>query len=237
MTNTYLYVSTYGGIDWHDSIETLTYLKEDDTYIIRNPWKVIAKDIHDKLNKMFTKTTNENETSEIRLKNIPSFEEILYNIQNKRDFTVNSDDDELSEMSATWLADSNELVEDYMFGQMSYTHTYETKKIEPANTRYLAVENFLAYSKGVPSIERIYQKPFTDIAEAETALAALTLHTDLCDSIKELVIVDITRVNQEWYQPILEIIEILETHPELNTEENFRIPIPEHLELLRNAIT
>lgn len=228
-TNTYVNVTACGGIDWHDYRTTETFLQENGKYEIQDAEGVIAGHIHQELSDMVIDTQHNGKT---RLRDIPDTETIKAYIQNKEPFTVTSENGDLE---ASWHPEKSKLIQYYMFGQVTYDLDYGIKNIAPEDVIYFAVENFLAISKGIPSIQRFYRKPFTDLETARTALKELRTHDGRCPNgiVKELLIADRNEITQtDWYKFNMQVIDILTAHPELDTEDNFECNVIAHIEKL-----
>lgn len=229
---TFINVSTYGGMDWHDCKITNEQLKENGAYAITNPTKVITEHLYKELCKVYT----EEENIRTILENIPSIQTIENCIENKKNFSATSSDGMTIEV--VWNAEENTLYEYYYGGQVFVKLTYEVSTIKENNILYFVTENFLCPAKGVPTVSRFYHMPYTTEKEAEQALADFTLHRLLINqqSVAELVILDKQKTEKtEWYKVNTEIISLLETHPELNTDKLFCIYANEHLDNIKHA--
>lgn len=89
--STIINVISFGGIDLTDfNYKTSRFLKENGKYEITHPLECIANDISNKLSNVEWGNNN----SKIKLTNIPSYEDILSNIQSEKPFCVKCDADD-----------------------------------------------------------------------------------------------------------------------------------------------
>lgn len=231
-------VSTFGGFDWHDQTMTSRYLTENGNPDIKHPSKVIAAHLHKTLVDMEISSKAQDGTeTRTKLENIPSVSEIETYITNGKSFTVSSEDG--YELEAVWRPEKNQLDQYFMAGQVWYDTTYTVENIADENVWYFVTESFLCPEKGVPCVNRFYQRPFTNMAEARKAMDELKLHEELASDkgiVKEMLILDKTTITErDWYKTNMEVVEFLENHPELDTAENFRMYVAAHLEHLKNC--
>lgn len=232
-TNTYICATINGGLDWHDIKQWSEFLQENGMFEIKDTVKTIANHVFEELQKM--EIITENPDTKTVLANIPSLEEIAEHICKKEAFTVESPDG--FELNACWDPEKNALNQYFYAGQVCYDICYDVKEIEPENVIYIAGENYLCPEKGIPSVERFYKKPFTDLedARAECNRIQTAIKGRNAENVQPgLVIADKTKIcKTEWFIYNMQAIELLENHPELDTEDNFHIFVQAHLEKLK----
>lgn len=234
--NTYVSVNTYGGLDWHDISTWSSFLQEDGRFELKDAFKAIAKHVYKELKNMSSSSSNSED--KIVLENIPSLKEITSCIRNKIAFTVTSSDG--YELEAFWKPEENQLVQDFYAGQVSYCVSYDIIEIEPKNRIYIAAENFLHPMKGISSVERFYKAPFTHLEDAqkecERIQTAIKKRND--ENVQpELIIADKTVISETgWYKRNMQVIDLLEEHPELDNDCNFELMAECHLEKIKEKI-
>lgn len=234
--NTYVSVNTYGGLDWHDISTWSNFLQEGGRFEIKDVFGTIAKHVYRELKKMRISSSNSEQATV--LANIPSLKEITKCIRRKRTFTVTSEDG--FELEACWNPKENTLWQYYYAGQISYSVSYDIKRIAPKNLIYIAAENFLRPMKGIPSVIRFYKTPFTSLKDAQKECGRIQTEIKRRDteSVRpELIIADKTKINKtEWYKYNMQVIKILAEHPELDNDCNFELTVTRHLEKLKEKI-
>ena len=240
MMNTYINTSSYGGMDWHDCRTIDSFLKENGKYEITDIDAAIAKEVHKELCNMTVSTEYKDRTETLSLANVPSLETVTEYIRNNQEFTVTSDDDkECPELEASWNPEKKKLYQYYMHGQISYDLSFDIYSINADDVIYIVSENFLAPMKGVDTVQRFYQKPFTNIEDAKKALKAMQVREDYSVNgvVKELLIFDKNKISStDWYKCNMQVIDIMEAHPELDNEENFMILVQPHIDVLKEKI-
>lgn len=234
--NTYVRVTTSGGLDWHDISTWSNFLKEGGKFEIKNVFEVIAKHVYEELQKMHISTSNPE--SKTVLESIPSLEEVTEYICDKKTFKVTSKDG--YELEAYWDPVENTLNQYFYAGQVSYHVYYDIKEIAPENLIYIAIENFLCPMKGISSVERFYKAPFTNLEDAqkecERIRAAIKERVD--DRVQsEPIIADCNVITKtDWYKYNMQVIDILAAHPEIDNEENFKVLVQPHLDALKEKL-
>ena len=211
---------TYGGIDWHDSNTKVKYMMQDGKYDIADTDLLIAQDAYREASEMVstTKSPDGAVIDSVSLENVPSFDEFLQAIKEKRTLTVqskivdiyqdeNGKPHEFSELEFRLVPADGcvRVFKDYMFGQASYETYYAIDEIPNERVGYIAVENFLAPVKGCPTVQRFYHEPYRTLEEAQKALDEMVMHSEEnhsgLGSIKELHIVDIDKIkDSQWYK-------------------------------------
>lgn len=99
------------------------------------------------------------------------------------------------------------IVNDYMWGQVSYKSTYVINEVK--NPVYAVIENFLSPSKYYDCIERLWHEPFATYKEAITYKASFVPHEDW-DTDVYIACLDLDEINKDWYNAQLNIITLLE---------------------------
>ena len=230
---------TYGGMDWHDSTSRSVNLKENGTFSISDPQQVISADLWATFMEL-----DRNYACHV----LPSKEAIGDALKSGKHICAFAGEkcgnDGPYETSMVYDPSKEELLEEYLFGQITYHTYYVVKDIPMENVRYLAYENFLCPNKGVPSVTRFYSLPVKTEQEAERQLEKLSLHVRddksvWADSVKELVVFDVDVLpNTLWYalnvQAIREEEEIrgLLEKRGLSAELPFRMYSDQHIEEL-----
>lgn len=236
MKNTYIRRTVTGGLDWHDISSESEFLKETGAFEIKDVAKTIAKDVYEHLRTM--RISTENPGSVTVLANIPSLEEITKNIRDKKEFTVASADG--FELLACWKPENNALQQFFYAGQVTYDVEYGIREIEQKNVVYVAIENYLTPMKGIPSIERFYHGPFTDIDDAKREFDRIQKYINArgTEGVRpELLIIDKQKIRRtEWFRYNRQVIRLLEENPQLDTADNFRIQVQAHLETIKEKL-
>lgn len=229
MKLTFVEMENYGGMDWHDCSTTTKMLREKGSYAVTNPLACIAEDIHETLSNLRIDYSNQNS---IRLESVPSVSEILKYLEDGSGFYLHNEteDSVFYQLEASWIP--NEMALDLQLDQCSYKQTYTIRHIDEANVRYFVTENFHAISKGIPTIERFYSRPVTDLTEAQKLYNEIPLHSELSlyGSDKELIVFDISCIAESaWYKTNMQIIALLEQIPDVDKLALFRANVFDHL--------
>lgn len=200
-----IFYDQYGGIDWHDSCSITEYLKDTDgSYDIKSdPDEIIATNLYDMISQMKETSTEKGVVvSETYLKSYPaSADEIFKLIKKGEVFGYESEPDKefgVSKIYVSYDPAKKELSYGYCYGQISYSGTFVEDEIADEDVRYFVCENILAPNKGIPSVLRFYEEPYTDLNEALTALDNLELKN--YNSRKELIIQSEDKSNPKWLQ-------------------------------------
>ncbi len=255
-----LQLQTYGGIDWHDSKETTTYIKENGSYDISDPEKTIEEEVVKAFKEFCNREINDLQRAERKPENpipdiIPSEDEIRKAVREVRVIVAGFDGDtyELDgeerkyyETALTYIPAEREIVYEYLGGQITQHVWFVVHDIPDENVRYLATENFLCPNKGIPSVSRFYSLPVKTQEEAEKQLEELQLHDRNKDvwakSVKELAIIDVdVTPNTTWYALNIQAIRAEESLKETLERYNLPMEIPfrmyakVHIEALEEA--
>lgn len=204
-----LLFTEYGGIDWHDSCTTNKQIKQDGSYDIKDPDAAKAEFLLADINGMYESTAREGDSQCIKLENIPDYDRLLQAVKNKEDilltslkkeYECNGEKCEYSDLEWRYEGASGRITKEFAAGQISYHGHFMEMDIPKENVAYLAVENFLAPRKGVPSVQRFYHEPYSDAKEAEEALDRMQLHEGY-RSVKELYVIDTEKEKEtNWYK-------------------------------------
>lgn len=233
------------GFDWHDISTVSEFLKEGDEYVVSDPMLAIAGDMRRFLEHCSVYEGGPDEepriVASLESDEIPSVSEILDHIKNDEPFTVESGDNPLygpGYISFEYIPSSmNEAGEPRLSGRigaMSYGISYGANEVDKENIIYIPAENFMAPFKGSPSVVRFYDSPFKSRQDAEKALSDMQLHSSPDGPVysrKEMLVFDLSNNSMEktWYDTNMEIVTMLQNHPEWNSDEHFRIDVREHL--------
>lgn len=227
----------YGGIDWHDSHSTFEYIKPSENNFgyasIEDAKKAIIEDIvkefpdeEEKIREAFV--SGKDVTFPIKINKYDEKGNIIGFDYGDTDVYEGQT---YYEASVTIIPSKWECIEEYMFGQIDYHIYYTIQELE--NPTYAVIENFLAITKGVPNVERIYHRPFESYAEAKAYLDSFKPHEEWNVQMY-IACWDINKINKEWYDLQLKVIDILDTNPELLYDNSFSPYVKQHYENLTN---
>lgn len=164
-----------GGVDWHDVCTTHTLLTErEDSANIVDVNAVVSHQLY----KLIFDMRQSDETGTLTLRNVPSEGEIMQSVSSGTDIELSSGkgSDGYAELNFKYTAKDMTVEMDYYKGQCSYTGSFEVTEISDDEVRYTVIENFLAPVKGISSVQRFYEMPYTDYAKARKAMASMKLH-------------------------------------------------------------
>lgn len=241
----YITASTYGGIDWHDSRTINEQLKSSGSYNIRKEMvpEVIADDI---------------------AKDFPYVEYIWEKVMQALDqktcfrFAIKAEeadsegkttykDCETCEMNgqiylereAVFDGSKLTLNRDYAFGQVSYITTYYVEDIPDNQLGYIVTEDFLAPTKGVPLVQRLYHDIFDNQDTAQNYAKNLKLHDlQYPKSIVTFLVCNRQKTSlQAWYQREMETIRLMEKTGQTYLDDSFHIFAKHHIENLKKLST
>lgn len=209
--------SEYGGMDWHDCCETTDFLEENGSFSIVNPDTVIAKHLYRLMTEIQSDTFEKDVlTKSVRLQNIPSYDEVYKAVRDGKEIYLTSPEETDQYGTACELDfryKNKKVTYCYGFGQVNYSGEYITEIIPDDKVQYLVVENFLAPTKGVPSVQRFYHKPYETEAEAKKAKESFVLHESHGSRVEILVSDKDKDAEKEWYKKNLQAIELAEKYP------------------------
>lgn len=254
---TFVYISTYAGIDWHDCRTTHEYLKQNGSYEITDVDSVIIDFIKRERNRLIKYFEKEN-----KVYYFASNKKIEYAVKNKKKLSVirgdkNSYTDTDGKRFTYYETELDlkvsdkgdlDLVYSAWGGQFTATHYICIDVIDDKNVRYIASENFLCPNKGVPSVQRFYHKPFESFTEFKSYFDNMKLHsidkTNVwAESEKEMLVIDIEKYevfDEEkqspnlWFSDNMEAIELTDKLRSSGIKEiPFKMYVNQHLENLR----
>ncbi len=209
----------YGGVDWHDSREITDQLEEDGTFSINNPEEVIAKHMYGLISGMCCETEKQGVViRRTQLESYPSYEDVLEAVVNGKKIFLTSPEEidqygSAHELEFTYDPEKNSVYYYYGYGQVDYHGTYDVSDIPDDNVHYIVVENFLAPTKGVPTIQRMFHEPYSTESEARTAKDELKLH-DNYDTRAEILVTDKeSDIRNVWYDRNIRLVELMGKYP------------------------
>lgn len=232
-----IYYTEYGGIDWHDCCETSDFLKENNQYDIKNEDLAIATHLFDLMSGLKESTSQHGKIiSEVKLclQQFTSVEAVLKAIQNNEKISLYSPKDEDGYCCIDFFYNPEPKTVSYSFayGQVSYNGRYLSVDIPDEDVVYIVTENFLAPTKGIPSVSRFYHEPYNIQEEAEKALQEIKLH-DNYRSKKELIILNKNNLlDNEWFALNMKAIELVQKNNLNWYDENFVVFTKAHIEKL-----
>lgn len=191
---------SYGGMDWHDSYETITQIKWNKHFEIpaSKVTDCILNDIMQEIPYLdpidFYNAVLRNKTYRFPLLILESGK-ILFP----------------EEYEGIW--DSYGEIKGYSLklhyygGQASYMIDYVISDIPQEQICYLVEEHFYAYAKGIPLVERFYHRPFKKLKEAKAYLKTLNKHDERSKiSIHVYNLQEIS--STKWFQSNMAVIEL-----------------------------
>ncbi len=236
----YITVSTYGGIDWHDSHIIYEQLSNNGSFSIEA--EQVPEAIADDIAKDFPYVENIREKILQALAQETRFRFAIKSEETDSDGNISYKDCESCEMNGqTYLEreavfDGSELTlnRDYAFGQVSYITTYYVADIPDDQLGYIVTEDFLAPTKGVPLVQRLYHDIFDDQEAAQSYAKNFKRH-DLKypTSIVTLLVCNRQEtVRQAWYQTEKEALRLMEEKGQTYLDDSFHIFAKYHIEHL-----
>lgn len=237
----YISTSTYGGIDWHDSRTIYEQLKINGSYNIAED--KVPETIADDIARDFPYVENIREKILQALSEKTCFQFAIKDAETDNEGNVTYKDCETSEFDGhTYLEseaafDGSKLTlrRDYAFGQVSYTTTYHVEDIPDDQLGYIVTEDFLAPTKGVDLVERLYHDIFDDEDSARDYANNLKLHEfRYPKSIVTFLVCNKGEVLQtEWYQHQKEAMRLMDKTGQAHLDDSFDIFIQRHIENLK----
>lgn len=215
-----LHKSTYGGMDWHDSKMTIDYIKpSDEEYgyeTTDDVYKALINDIvkeHPYAEDMIRNAFATNKPVTFPTK-CPKYNEagdiIDYELFGK---VTHDGKHTYYESSVKINPEQLTCYMELLYGQFTYSTTYYITELK--TPVYAVIENFLSVTKGVPSIERMYHRPFDSYAEAKAYMDKFIPHENYSTQVY-IACFDVDTVKKEWYDLQIKIIEILENSENSN---------------------
>lgn len=128
---------------------------------------------------------------------------------------------------------------DYAFGQVSYITTYYVEDIPDNQLGYIVTEDFLAPTKGVPLVQRLYHDIFDNQDTAQNYAKNLKLHDlQYPKSIVTFLVCNRQKTSlQAWYQREMETIRLMEKTGQTYLDDSFHIFAKHHIENLKKLST
>lgn len=239
----YINISTYGGIDWHDSFTVYLQLKVDDSYFIEE--QAVPEVIANHIAKLFPYVEDIKEKVLCAIAEKSSFRFMIKKAE--KDCAGNTtykdcethygpDGGAWHENEATFDGKELTMTEDFAFGQVSYFSEYRVMDIPDESLGFIVTENFLAPTKGVPVVERLYHDIFDDQKAAEAYADNLKIHeynSGFVSSVVNFLICNKDEVRQsEWYQLQKEAMELMAAKKQTHLNDSFSIFVKHHIENL-----
>lgn len=124
---------------------------------------------------------------------------------------------------------------DYAFGQVSYITTYYVEDIPDNQLGYIVTEDFLAPTKGVPLVQRLYHDIFDNQDTAQNYAKNLKLHDlQYPKSIVTFLVCNRQEVSgHPWYQNETEAMRLMAEKGQAYLDDSFCIFTRSHIEKLK----
>lgn len=237
----YITTSTYGGIDWHDSRTIYEQLKSGGSFNIGE--EMVPEAIADDIAKDFPYVEDIREKILQALSEKSCFRFAIKEAETDSEGNVTYKDCETSEFDgqtylereAVFDGSKRTLRRDYAFGQVSYIINYYVEDIPDDQLGYIVTEDFLAPTKGVPLVQRLYHDIFDDQDAAQSYAENLKLHDfKYSTSIVTFLVCNKGNVTrQEWYQQQKEAMQLMEEKGQTYLDNSFQIFAKCHIENLK----
>lgn len=241
----YITASTYGGIDWHDSRTVHEQLKSNGSFNIRED--KVPETIADDIASDFPYVENIREKILQALAEKSCFWFAIKEEETDSEGNVTYKDCETSEFDGQTYLEREAVFDgskrtfrrDYAFGQVSYITTYHVEDIPDDQLGYIVTEDFLAPTKGVPLVQRLYHDIFDDQDAAQSYAENLKLHEfQYPTSIATFLVCNKGNVaQQKWYQQQKEAMQLMEEKGQTYLDESFCIFAKTHIENLKKLPT
>ena len=241
----YITASTYGGIDWHDSRTVHEQLKSNGSFNIRED--KVPETIADDIASDFPYVENIREKILQALAEKSCFRFAIKEEETDSEGNVTYNDCETSEFDGQTYLEREAVFDgskrtfrrDYAFGQVSYITTYHVEDIPDDQLGYIVTEDFLAPTKGVPLVQRLYHDIFDDQDAAQSYAENLKLHEfQYPTSIATFLVCNKGNVaQQKWYQQQKEAMQLMEEKGQTYLDESFCIFAKTHIENLKKLPT
>ena len=237
----YITASTYGGIDYHDSRTIYEQLKSNGSYNIGE--EMVPKVIADDITKDFPYVENIREKILQALSEESCFQFMIRSEEKDSDGNTIYKDCEIYEADgktyyeneAAFDGEKRTLTRDYAFGQVSYTTSYYAEDIPDDQIGYIVTEDFLAPTKGVDLVERLYHDIFDELEAAQNYADNLKLHEfKYPTSIVTFLVCNKGLVIQtEWYKQQKEAMRLMEEKGQTYLDGSFHIFASCHIDNLK----
>lgn len=234
----YLSVLRYGGLDWHDCHTITEQLKFNNKFEI--PKEKILDVVIDYICSNYKIGLSKEE-----LKN--KYQEFL-DTKISIEIPILQDDGSMPEIiedengryceQAIYFIEKEgyvvSLEEVYCFGQISFHVNFKEEVID--DPCYLVYENFLAPTKGVDSIERMYRDFFENYDEAESYFDNLKLHNANYSTFGIVKEIRITSkkyiVGTKWYQLNMKANKLMNETQQTPYSKSFTVFVESHIKKL-----
>ena len=237
----YITASTYGGIDYHDSRTIYEQLNSNGSYNIGE--EMVPKVIADDIAKDFPYVENIREKILQALSEESCFRFIIKSEEKDGDGNTiykdcgiyEADGKTYYENEAAFDGEKRSLTRDYAFGQVSYTTSYYAEDIPDSQLGYIVTEDFLAPTKGVDLVERLYHDIFDELEAAQNYADNLKLHEfKYPTSIVTFLVCNKGLVIQtEWYKQQKEAMRLMEEKGQTYLDDSFQIFAERHIDNLK----
>ena len=237
----YITASTYGGIDWHDSHTIHKQLEINGSYNIGIGLipEAIADDIVrdfpyvEDLREKILQALSEKICFQFDFKDMET--DSAGNVTYRDSPTFEGDGRIYYEREAVFDGSKQALTRNYAFGQISYTTTYHVEEIPDDQLGYIVTEDFLAPSKGIPLVQRLYHDIFDGQDAAQSYAKSLRLHEfKYTTSIVTFLVCNKKKVSQdEWYLQQKEAMRLMEEKGQTYLDDSFHIFTRCHIESLK----
>lgn len=236
----YISKSTYGGIDWHDSSTTYEQLKINGSYKIGKDKALEA--VADDIAKSFPYVENMREKVLGALSEKSCFRFMIKTEEKDNNGSTvyreceicETDEGKYYENEAVFDGEKMKLTQDFAYGQVFYITTYQVEDIPDDQVGYIVTEDFLAPTKGVDLVERLYHDIFDELNAAQNYANKLKPHKfEYSKSIITFLVCDKDKVVQtEWYQLQKEIMDLMKVKGQTYLDDSFSIFPSKHKENL-----
>lgn len=237
----YITASTYGGIDWHDSHTIHEQLGSGGSYNIEED--LIPEAIADHIVRSFPYVENLREQVIQALSERSCFQfdikdtetDSAGNVTYRDCAAYEADGRVYFEKEAVFDGCGQKLTWHYAFGQVSYTTSYYVVEIPDDQLGYIVTEDFLAPSKGIPVVQRLYHDIFDDQDAAKSYAENLKLHGFTYPKSIATFLVCNKRdvIQEEWYRRQKEAMRLMEEKGQSYLDDSFHIFINCHIENLK----
>ncbi len=158
------------GFDWHDMSDHKEYLKEDASLDIKNPIRIIAQDMYERIRKY-----NENhEHPVLTEENIPTVASLISILESRTKYETSN---EFYGLEVYYNKEQDAYTIDF-WEQCTYTVSYYITIIDDENIMYVPIEEFLAPWKGAYTVEKAYVTDgFDTYEEAEKHIIKAPVQT------------------------------------------------------------
>lgn len=236
----YISKSTYGGIDWHDARTVYKQLKSNGSCNIEGD--KVSKAIADDIAREFPYVKNIWKKVMQALSEKSCFRFMIRTEEKDNNGSTvyrecgiyETDEGKYYENEAVFDGEKMKLTQDFAYGQVFYITTYQVEDIPDDQVGYIVTEDFLAPTKGVDLVERLYHDIFDELNAAQNYANKLKPHKfEYSKSIITFLVCNRDKVVQtEWYQLQKEIMELMKVKGQTYLDDSFSIFPSKHKENL-----